>query len=43
MIAGTKVIPLDKSTSPIEIAYHQAIRFGIKRNTLVPEELALNM
>jgi len=43
MIAGAQVVPLDKTTGPIQITYDQTIRFRIKRNALIPEELAPNM
>jgi hypothetical protein len=43
MIAGTEVIELNKTSSSIEITDHQAIRFRVKRNALVEEELAPNM
>ena len=43
MIAGGQLIELDKTSSSIEITYDQTIRFRLKRNSLIEEELALNM
>ena len=43
MIAWTQVIELNKTSSSIEITNHQAIRFRVKRNALVEEELPTNM